>query len=72
MKASQDVLGGVAVAGGYLSKSQVGEAERVTRTVKGATGLDLSLIDIAVRKRWLSEGRARELAVVAKVVHFVQ
>ncbi len=72
MQTSQDVLGGVAVAGGYLSKAQVGEAERVTRTVRSDAGLVLSLVDIAVRKEWLSEGRARELAIVAKVVHFVQ
>ncbi len=60
----EDVIAGVAVAGGYLSKAQVEDIEKVRRTVRSSAGLDLALADIAARKGWLSEGRARELAHV--------
>lgn len=67
-----DVITGVAVAGGYLSKEQVADIEKVRRTVASSAGLDLALTDIATRKSWLSEARARELALVAKVVYLVR
>ncbi len=68
----EDVIAGVAVAGGYLSEAQVEDVEKVQRTVRSSARLDLALADIAARKGWLSEGRARELAHVAKVVYLIR